>query len=218
MADITVTGLTATAMKAYRNAQIVSAAVRSNILYLKKADGTELTAGTVGGVQGPPGDITVSPAYGDLSGNYPSPTIRDGVITAAKIVKQTITDAEIWPANIDGVATKASLRTLGTGSQQAAAGNHTHTVSKITDLRIRAGLVTHTASAVGTKTTVVYTNVFPSGFFTAVPEIVITPDTGSPENIPYYSVLDRTLTGFSICSTRSTAATTSFHWIAMQNL
>lgn len=218
MPDITVTGLTAQAMKAYRNAQIVSAAVRSNVLYLKKADGSELTAGTVGGVQGPPGDITVSPAYGDLSGNYPAPTIKDKVVTAAKIAAQTITDAEIWPANIDGVATKASMRTLGTGAQQAAAGNHKHVALDVTNLRIRAGLVTHAASAVNVKTTVVYTNVFPSGFFTAVPEIVLTLDTTVPENIPYYSVCDRTLTGFSIVSTRTTTAVTSFHFIAMQNL
>jgi hypothetical protein len=39
-----------------------------------------------------------------------------------------VTDAEVAAANKDGVAGTASMRTLGTGAQQAAAGNHTHTL------------------------------------------------------------------------------------------
>lgn len=38
----------------------------------------------------------------------------------------TITDTEVAAANKDGTAGTASMRTLGTGAQQAAAGNHTH--------------------------------------------------------------------------------------------
>lgn len=37
-----------------------------------------------------------------------------------------LTDAYVAAANKDGVAGTASLRTLGTGAQQAAAGNHSH--------------------------------------------------------------------------------------------
>ena len=37
-----------------------------------------------------------------------------------------VTDTNFATANKDGVAGTASLRTLGTGAQQAAAGNHTH--------------------------------------------------------------------------------------------
>jgi hypothetical protein len=213
MVDITVTGLTALAMKAYRNAMIVSASVRSNVLYLKRADGTELNAGAVGGVQGPPGDITVSPAYGDLTGNYPSPTIAAKVVTAAKIADQTITDAQVWPANKDGVATMPSMRTLGTGAQQAAAGNHTHAIPKI-----RSGVVAHIASAANTKTQVDYPNLWPSGFFTTIPQVTIAPDTGFPDAVPYFSVANRTLTGFSIIATRTTTSGTNYNYIASQQV
>jgi hypothetical protein len=45
----------------------------------------------------------------------------DGYPTFGKITPDFID-----PANVDGIATTASLRTLGTGAQQAAPGNHTH--------------------------------------------------------------------------------------------
>lgn len=40
-----------------------------------------------------------------------------------------ITDGKIATANKDGTAATPSMRTLGTGAQQAAAGNHGHTVT-----------------------------------------------------------------------------------------
>lgn len=50
-------------------------------------------------------------------------------ITRRQILAGTITDVEVASANKDGTAGTASLRTLGTGAAQAAAGNHTHTAS-----------------------------------------------------------------------------------------
>jgi len=44
-------------------------------------------------------------------------------IQGSQILDTTITDADVAAANKDGVAGTASLRTLGTGAQQAAAGN-----------------------------------------------------------------------------------------------
>lgn len=52
-------------------------------------------------------------AGGDLTGSYPDPPIADGAIT----------DAKIAAANKDGGASTPSLRTLGSGAQQALPGN-----------------------------------------------------------------------------------------------
>src|SRR5262245_48184086 len=52
---------------------------------------------------------------GDLSGTATSPQIAAGVIT----------DADVNAANKDGAVGTASMRTIGTGAQQAMAGNRT---------------------------------------------------------------------------------------------
>lgn len=52
--------------------------------------------------------------------------IGAGEVGASEIADATITDTEIAAANKDGAAGTASMRTLGTGASQAAAGNHAH--------------------------------------------------------------------------------------------
>lgn len=114
-----VTGFTAARMLAIEMASVISGKVEGNNLVLYRRDGTPIDAGNVRGPrgeQGVPGDITVSPAGGALSGNYPNPSI------AARV----ITDASVSENNIDGAATTPSMRTLGDGPLQAAAGDHDH--------------------------------------------------------------------------------------------
>lgn len=50
-------------------------------------------------------------------------TPLDNSVTSAKIVDGAITDVDVNAANKDGAAGTASMRTLGTGAQQAMAGN-----------------------------------------------------------------------------------------------
>ena len=73
----------------------------------------------------PGGGAPSGAAGGDLTGTYPNPQIGSGVIV----------DGDVATANKDGVAATPSMRTLGTGAQQAAAGND----SRFTNARTPTG-------------------------------------------------------------------------------
>jgi hypothetical protein len=55
-------------------------------------------------------------------------------VRANQILDATITDADVAAANKDGTSGTPSMRTLGTGGQQAAAGSHTHAHNTLTGL------------------------------------------------------------------------------------
>ena len=64
-------------------------------------------------------------AGGDLTGTYPNPSIAGSAVNGAKVADGSLTDADVATANKDGTASTPSLRTLGTGAEQAMPGNAT---------------------------------------------------------------------------------------------
>lgn len=101
------------------------------------AEGTVLTmvSGKIVGEALPTGLPPIGAAGGDLVDTFPSPHIAPGAVTASKIASGTITDTQVATANKDGAAGTPSMRTLGTGAQQACAGND----SRLSDARIPTG-------------------------------------------------------------------------------
>ena len=91
------------------------------------AEGRAGRAGDDGdpGDQGPRGETgpSTGPASGDLAGSYPGPTIAPNAVTTDRIGDGTIGLGDLNSALIDAPAATPSLRTLGTGAAQGAAGD-----------------------------------------------------------------------------------------------
>lgn len=126
--------------------------VAGDIVYVDDLGALSLTPGThirqIGDVAavypGPVYDITVAAvsnsiprgnAGGDLSGAYPDPSIALLAVSTGKLADEAVTDIKVAAANKDGLATTPSMRTLGTGAQQACAGDD----SRLSDARSPTG-------------------------------------------------------------------------------
>ena len=127
-------------------------------VFTTTTDGTVPAPGAVAGKYLKDDGTWDSPAATVADGDKGDVTVSGGG-TVWNIDAGVITDTEVAVANKDGAAGTASLRTLGTGATQAAAGNHnhagvyspvghTHAESDITNL------VTDLAAKVGTSRTI----------------------------------------------------------------
>jgi len=131
----------------------------TNILYWWNGTSWVSSAGA-----GAPPDATTSSKgivqlAGDLAGTAASPQIAAGAIVNADVsasaalaysklaLTGSIVDGDVAAANKDGVAATPSMRTLGTGAQQALAGNAT-IVRLITDYTHPGGTTVMTFSSI----------------------------------------------------------------------
>ncbi len=78
--------------------------------------------------------VPEGPAGGDLTGNYPNPTIGAGVVNTIKLADSAVTGPKVDSSIKDAGVGVPSLRTLGTGANQAAAGNDPRLTDKRTPL------------------------------------------------------------------------------------
>lgn len=114
----TVTGLTAARMLLIEAASVVGGFIQNDDLILTQFDGTQINAGNVRGpqgIQGPPGSIEVSPAGGDLAGNFPNPVIGAAKVLSSHLANLAVTAGKIangavgTSAIADGAVTAAKL-------------------------------------------------------------------------------------------------------------
>jgi hypothetical protein len=87
------------------------------------------------GPQGAAGHLRPSAAGGALAGNFPAPALARGSVGSLALAFGSLRPADVAPGLIDAPPGTPSLRTLGTGSRQAASAAD----PRLTDARTPAG-------------------------------------------------------------------------------
>lgn len=78
------------------------------------------------------------------------------------------------------------------------------------------GSVTQPQPTANVNSTKAHTNVFPAGYFTTAPNVVLTLETTVPERIIYYAVHGVTTRSFSITHLRTSTSNTTYRYLAVE--
>jgi hypothetical protein len=220
---------------------VVDDAVNDKVDVTINASGTDVSGTAVGGDLS--GTVSNAQIVAGAVGNTELATdavdaskIAAGAVGASEIADGSITDTEIAAANKDGAAGTASMRTLGAGAQQAAAGNdarlsdtRTPTDNTVSTAKLQSQAVTEAKLAIkkdsGKKVSITGggTAVTFATPFTAIPVVIAgvmvgdpTANGGSGEPANYTSWVDQasiTTTGFTIF--HSQGGTRTVPWVAI---
>lgn len=143
--------------------------------------------------------------------------IDAGNIRGIEATNPTATNVSFTPAS--GIAATTAQAAL----VELAGDISTQSTKKATPSelpKILSGRVTHVSDYVSefggtTRTTVAYSNVFPLGYYSSPPEVIITLNSSVPEYNAAYSVTAITTRGFSINAWRADRTGSTYNWVAM---
>lgn len=150
-------------------------------------------------------------AGGDLTGTYPNPSIGQNAVNSSKVNDNSLTAADIAAADKDGTAATPSLRTLGTGAQQAASGDDPRLADSRTPTGAAGGDLKGTYPNPQLKPEIASAT---AGLIPANPDCQIFPPFGGPITIEDYWITRSPDANNEVSMTRDPLGIVHLHGVA----